>query len=169
MKKVLALALVLGSALANAGDVTVLDAEVRLRHGFYRTDADASFQMDKASGEGFVKVSVMQERTIVIHNPFPAPFPGDYRHPYPYPYPRYPQTTTERVRVFDDMVRVEGLSLNGDKVVFQAAEGEVECGTLGVSRVFKVPTIYLNGNCKLTSRVVDVNSNPRVVVKLITK
>lgn len=174
MKKLFAIALLaLGSTLAQAAEVTVLDTEIALRRGFFTTDADAKFQMDKTTGEGFVKVSVNQERTIVIHNPYPSPFPGGYYpggYPYPYPYPgRFPQTTTERYRVFDDTVKVDGLSLVDDKVIYQGVEGEVECGTLGVSRVFKVPTLYLNGNCKLTARVVDVNTNPRVVVKLTTK
>lgn len=172
MKTLLALFVVISTTLAFAAEVPVLDTEIRLNRNFYRTDVDARFQMDTSNGEGFVKVSVSQERTVVIYNRFPSPYPGHYPFPggrYPYPDHRFPETRTERLRVFEDMVRVEGLSLVGDKVIYQGEEGEVDCGTLGVSRVFKVPTIYLTGNCKLTARVVETSSQSRVVIKLITK
>ena len=166
MKKFFVAALVLCSAVVNAAEVTVLDKSIILMNT-YRTIPDARFQMDKASGEGFVKVTVEQERQTVIYN-YPGSYPGPH-YPGRYPYPgdhRMPQVITERFTVFEDMVKVEGLALVGDKVMYHGVEGAVDCGTMGVSRVFKVPTIYLNGNCKLTSRIANYS---RVVVKLQTK
>lgn len=67
--------------------------------------------------------------------------------------------------LFNKTVKVEGLSLLGDKLVYAGEEGDVECGTLGESRVFKVPTIYLSGNCSIVSKIVK----KELTVKLITK
>jgi hypothetical protein len=171
MKKFFVAALVLCSAVVNASEVTVLDSAIDLV-GDYPTIAEARFQMDRSSGEGFVKVSVMQERQVIRYDHYygrdfpgsgyPYPYPGDYRMPMP-------QVHFERFNVFSDMVKVDGLALVGDKVMYQGAEGEVECGTLGVSRVLKVPTIYLSGKCQLTSKVNGRYRDPRVVVKLSTK
>ena len=159
MKKFLLLALVLGAFSAFADEVVIFDAE--LRSVSFNADVDASFQMDKSTGEGNVKIVVSD--VIYDQNPFPGPmncdswgrcYPGNYR-----PMPRM-------ITLLNETVRVQGLNLDGNKVMFESSTGPVQCGTMGVTRVFKRPAIFLNGNCKLSGRI---TINGSVIVKMITK
>ena len=162
MKKFLLAAIVLCSSVAFAGEVLVLDQSV-MSIGNGRTMVDARFQVDKDTTEGFVDVTVTEER--YVGNPYPGPMGCDqwgrcYPQRMPMPMP---------VVVFSQKVKVEGLMLMGDTVMYHGAEGNVDCGTLGVSRIFRKPTIFLNGNCKLIGNVTGNYNNTRVVVKLKTK
>jgi hypothetical protein len=76
-------------------------------------------------------------------------------------------TTTQTVLKKD--FNVEGLSLEGDKLVYRGIEGAVECATFGESRVFHVPTLYLSGNCQADAKVVTINRVNHLQVKFITK
>jgi hypothetical protein len=167
MKKFLLAAIVLCSSVAFAGEVLVLDQSV-MNVGNGMTSVDARFQVDKNTSEGFVDVTVTEERYVMG---------GGYGYPGPGPMgcDRYGRCFPQRmpmpmpVTVFSQRVKVEGLMLMGDTVMYHGAEGNVDCGTLGVSRVFRKPTIYLNGNCKLSGHVTGNYNNTRVVVKLKTK
>ena len=156
MKKFLFSALILATSIVNAAEVTVLDTEVPLLQTF-DTFVDTRFHMDQTSGEGFVKVTVSENR--IEYNG------GYYDHMGRW----YPTRTTVPVVVFQETVKVDGLNLIEDQVIFQAEEGEVNCGKMGVSRIFKKPTIYLNGNCKLSGKITGKWERSRVVVKLKTK
>lgn len=162
MKKFLAALMIVTSVSAFAGEVVVLDQEV-MGIGNWRTHVDTRFQVDQNTTEGFVDVSVTEERYIGGH--YPGPIGCDQWgrcHPNRMPMPA-------PVTVFSQRVKVEGLMLMGETVMYHGAEGNVDCGRLGLSRVFRKPTIYLNGNCKLSGHVTGNGRNTRVVVKLKTK
>lgn len=172
MKKFVFAILVLCSAIANAAVVPVLEAELPALRG--QAFADARFHMDTQTTEGFVKVSVVEEEVIYHHGRYdfchwdrgpygPGPWGPRYRRCYP------PMPTTIRTNVLKDTVKVEGLTLAGKKIVYQGENGEVDCGTLGVSRVLRVPTLYLNGNCTLEARLSGPRHRSKVVVTLKTK
>lgn len=162
MKKFLAALMLVSSVSAFAGEVVLLDQQV-MNIGNGRTMADARFQVDQNTSEGFVDVTVTEERYMGGH--FPGPVGCDqwgrcYPQRMPMPMP---------VTVFSERVKVEGLMLMGETVMYHGAEGNVDCGRLGLSRVFRKPTIFLNGNCKLSARVIGNYNNTRVVVKMKTK
>lgn len=162
MKKFILAALALVSISAFAGEVLVLDQQV-MNIGNGRTYVDARFQVDQNTTEGFVDVTVTEER--YIGGQYPGPIGCDqWGRCYPQRMP-----TPMPVTVFSQRVKVEGLMLMGESVMYHGAEGNVDCGRLGVSRIFRKPTIYLNGNCKLVGNVTGNWNNTRVVVKLKTK
>lgn len=163
MKMFIMTALLLSSFVANAAEVNVLEADIRVFNTF-GTIVDSRFHIDTNTNEGYVKVSVKEEQ--IIYN---GGYGGGYHDQYGrwHPIPSAPQTSY--ITILSKTVKVEGLSLVGDKVIYQGEEGEVDCGKMGVSRVFKVPTLYLNGNCKLESDVVPTRMGSKVVVNLITK
>lgn len=143
MKKILIITLLLGAFSAFAEEVQILNAEI----GYVNRQAtvDTSFQMDKTTGQGNVKVMV----TEVIYDHFPGPMNCDqWGRCYPQ-YNRMPRYIT----IFNKTVEVQGLTLDGDKVMFEGNAGPVHCGTMGISRVLRRPTLFLNGNCKLSGRV----------------
>lgn len=143
--------LVFATTLVNAAEVTVLETELYTGMDSFNTFVQSKFYMDQQTGEGYVKVSVIEEYS----------FPMDPRDPW--------NRNRSFRQIFQDTVRVEGLELVGDKVIFNSPEGEVECGTMGVSRVFKRPTIYLSGNCDLYGRTVGNWNHRKVIVTLKTK
>ena len=162
MKKLILGILVLAASVVNAAEVVVTESTIPYSRG--RTFVESRFFMDTKTGEGFVKVSVNEE-IFDYYNP------GGWCNydPYGRCYPG-PHTSQRRiVQIFSDKVKVEGLMLMGDQAVYQGAEGNVVCGTMGVSRVFKVPTLYLTGNCKLSGVIRREGRDNKVQVKLITK
>ena len=126
MKKLITLIL-MSSTAAFASEVTVLNTT--LNRAAIQNRVETSFQVNQTTGEGLVKVRVTKQYS---------------------PRPTSPSMTVE---IYNAAIPVEGLSLHGDRLVFAAATGDVECGTLGESRVFKKPTIYLSGNCELVSKI----------------
>lgn len=158
MKKFILLALIVASSIVNAAEVVVMEANLPVSSGM-RSLVDSRFYMDTKTGEGFVKAAVSEER---------MEYPGGYWCSYdPYgrciPTSRGPVMT--HVQVFKASKKIEGLMLMGDQAIYHSAEGNVVCGTMGVSRIFKVPTLYLSGNCKLVSSIV----NNKLTVTLKTK
>lgn len=67
------------------------------------------------------------------------------------------------VRNFEALI--PELSLNGDVLVLDSANGPVTCGTMGVTRVFKRPVLNLSGDCSLITRRVE----NKVQLVLVTK
>ena len=61
---------------------------------------------------------------------------------------------------------VPELSLNGKDLEFNKDGVSVVCGTMGVTRVFKIPTLVLSQKCDL---VVAKKANGNVVVTLVTE
>jgi hypothetical protein len=152
MKKMFIAVLVFATTLVNAAEVTVLETELYTGMDSYNTYVQSSFYMDQQTGEGYVKVSVVEQYSIPNTDP---------RGPW--------NRNTVLRQIFQDTVKVEGLELVGDKVIFTTPEREVDCGTMGVSRVFKRPTIYLSGNCDLRGRTVGHWHKRKLVVTLKTK
>lgn len=70
-------------------------------------------------------------------------------------------TTTSRS--FEKIVA--DLRLNGDILELDVDGKVVNCGTMGVTRVFKLPTLKLSGNCDVVAKRV----NGDVVVSIITE
>lgn len=60
---------------------------------------------------------------------------------------------------------VPELSLVGDVLVYASEGGQVDCGTMGETRVFKRPVLNLSGNCSLVTRRVG----KKVQLVLVTK
>ncbi len=154
MKKFIAL-LVFSMASAFAAEVQIMDAALPMITG--SSSVDARFQVDKTTGEGSVVVSVSEMRWTDM---------GSYCDQWGR---CYPNRVNMPVMIFKDSVKVEGLALHGDQVIYAGAEGDVNCGRLGQSTVLRRPTIYLTGKCKLSSKVTGNWNSARVNVKMITK
>ena len=60
---------------------------------------------------------------------------------------------------------VAELSMNGNNLDFNKDGVSVVCGTMGVSRVLKIPTLNLSGKCDLITKRV----NGKVIVTLIAE
>lgn len=157
MKKFFLVLMLLTCSMAFAGEVVVVESELPHRTSF-RTEVDTRFYMDTRTMEGFVKVTVSEERSMPT---------GGYYDQWGRWYPQRPMPIP--TVIFQDTVKVDGLMLVGDKVMYSSDSGEVDCGTLGYSRVLRIPTIYLSGNCELSGRVMSGSRTSRIVVKLITK
>ncbi len=151
--KMLLASLLLGASLAHAGTTqTVLDVTIV---GTTRADqVDASFQMDETTGAGFAHVTVTQQFYSPYNWPNGGGYGGGYTHCSPYggciPAPM-PQPIPEYRVVFEKTVAIQGLSLHGDAIVFAGANGDVDCGMMGYTRVFHRRAIFLSGNCSLTT------------------
>lgn len=94
----------------------------------------------------------------------PYPNPRYPRGPYPRNYCRtVPQTQFRKV--LSDKVRIEDMTLIGKEIIFNDINGEVNCGKMGRSRVFNIPTIYLSGKCNLMGSIytnpLKINLNTR--------
>lgn len=153
MKKFALLALVLCTSVF-ATEVSVLNVELPITPS-YSNKALTSFHMDTKTGEGFAKVAVTVK--YYPNTPTPPYFPRRERFPDAYePIP---------VVVYEETVKIDGLMLIGDQMIYHGAEGDVTCGKLGLSRVFKKPTLFLNGNCTLFGYL----KGQTLRVKLITK
>jgi hypothetical protein len=162
MKKLLFSVLLLAVSLVNAAEIRVLEAELPHR-SFMQARVNAHFYMDMNTHEGFVTVQVTEQVPDFGRSGYCDMDPhGNRCVPHGHPQPN-------RIQIFSQKVKVDGLMLMGDKVIYHGAEGDVVCGTMGVSRVFKRPTIYLSGKCILSGKIVGRRSNSRVIVDLHTK
>lgn len=156
MKKFILAALVLCSSMVYAAEVTVMNEEIMLMSNNFTT-VDARFHIDQTTGEGFAKVMVTEERMT---------YGGGYYDQYGR---WYPQRMSIPFLIFEDLVKIEGLMLMDDKVIYNGADGDIDCGKMGLSRVLKKPTFFMNGNCTLSGRIFRNYNNSKVVVVLKTK
>ena len=157
MNKFIIIFMFVFSAIVNASDVVVLEETIpSIRSG--RELINTSFYMNLKTGEGFAKTMVAEEDYY--------PYPNRWCQNGPYgPYANcFPGQRPPRV-IFSKTTKIDGLSLVDGKAIFNGAEGEVICGTMGASRIFKIPTLYLSGNCELFGEVKkDVNSDTSILV-----
>lgn len=153
MKKMLLASLFVFTSVAFAEEVTVLETHVPRLHSHDRSSVDTRFYIDTESRQGFVKVKVMKE----IWNHYRG---RGQRHPDYHP---------TYVTIYENTVKVDNLMLEDDKVIYYGAEGAVHCGTMGVSRIFKVPTLYLSGNCKVSGSIMRHGAERKLSVTLKTK
>lgn len=156
MRIFLIAALLVASSFAGAAEVLLMERNVPVMGSSFNTWANARFHMDTTTGEGFVKVSVTEDRWIMGGN-----YDSNGRW--------YPRRMSMPMTVFSDTVKVEGLMMMDKKVIYRGAEGDVECGTMGESRVLRIPTLYLNGNCSLSARLTGHWNERLLTVTLHTK
>jgi hypothetical protein len=158
MKKFLVLAIALLASAASASEITVLEAVVPTST-MGTTSSSAKFFVDTTTNEGFVVAEVTETEW--------REYPGGYWDQWGRWHP-IPQRVPEIKTIFSKKVAIEGLMLMGDQLVYHGATGNVVCGTMGLSRVLKVPTLYLSGNCKLTTKMGYTNGGELLTVKLKT-
>lgn len=162
---VLALALMTSSFAFATEIVRVLEDVIPNTRNF--TTSSAKFYMDKASSLGYAQVEV-SETYEVTHWVDHCVSNAD---------PRFPRVFCQRVpriehrtrTIYEHTELIPNLVLEGDKMVFNGQDGAVECGTLGTSRVFKRPTLYLNGKCELKSKVELDRVENKVIVDFKVK
>ena len=152
------------SAPVFAAEVVVMDIPARDLRG--ADSIDSRFIVNEAAGTVDAKLSASE--TIVTCMGGPIGYPGPY-YPYPGPYGRggyYRRNCMTSVReLLTQTEEIAGMTVT-DKVV--SYNGTV-CGKMGLSRVLKVPTFFMNGNCKLVEKFVRIDGEKRLQVKLITK
>ena len=168
MKTLIIASIVLASsAFAQASDVTILSTNLPATRGY--TSVDTKFIVDTEMKEAFAKINVDEQVTVMVrdcsggYGPGPRPGPS-----YPGRYCRTIPQTQYRT-LFSDKVKIEGMTMNGNDVIYQSAEGDVVCGTMGRSRVFRIPTFYLSGKCDLVGSIVRENGGNKVSVRFVTK
>jgi hypothetical protein len=183
MKNLILASIVLASSVvANAAEVTVLKADLPAIRG--AAAIETRFYIDTEMKEAYADIAVEEQATVYVrecsyvgggYGGYNGPgFPGGYRGPgYPYPgnpvpYCRtIPQTRSNTV--LTNKVKISDVTMNGDDVIYQGADGDVVCGSMGRSRIFRVPTFYLSGKCSLDGKVVSENGKNVLVVKFKTK
>ena len=170
MKKLfVASLLVISSAFAQAAEVTVLTTNVPATRG--QTMVETKFHVDTEMKEAFAKVEVTEQVTAYVRvcnggGYYGPGYPGRYdRYPYPGNYncqtiPQYRYNT-----VLTDKAKIEGMTMNGDDVIYQGAEGDVFCGRMGKSRIFRVKTFFKSGKCDLVGKI----ANGKLTVTFKTK
>lgn len=147
------------ASVAQAAEITVLESKLTNTQSYYQS-VDTRFQINQTTGQGYAEVTVFEDRY-----PLGSQYPGSHypgpgwngRHGMPQPIPTV---------IYQNKIAIEGLILVGDKLIYQDVSGDVDCGTLGVSRIFKRPTIFLTGLCKLSGKV---DRKRHLSVTLITK
>jgi hypothetical protein len=169
MKTVIIASLMLAAtASAFASDVTVLTTNLPATRGY--TSVDTKFYIDTEMKEAFAKINVDEQITIYVRDcsgggyngpGYPGPgYPGGYCRTVP---------QTQYRNILSDKVKIEGMTMNGNDVIYQSAMGDVVCGTMGRSRVFRIPTFYLSGKCDLVGKIFNENGVNKLSVKFITK
>jgi hypothetical protein len=153
MKMIIA-ALIFSAAVAKAAGHPVLEAALpRLSH---HAKVSTSFYMDSESLEGHAEVKVVEERLRTI--------PGGCQLHDCNPGDVYSYRT-----IFTQTVKIEGLEVVGDKVMYHGAEGAIDCGTFGRSRILRRRTLFLSGNCSLEGQILRKGQGHAVLVTLETK
>lgn len=191
MRNFLAATLLLTStAFAFAADVTVLTTNLPATRGY--TTVDTGFYIDTEMKEAYAEIEVDEQITVsyqdcsyggnygggyygggryggpVRGGGYGRPYPGPYGRPFPGNYCRT-ATRTESNTILSNKVKIEGVTMNGDDVIYQGADGDVVCGNMGRSRVFRVPTFYLSGKCSLQGKISEVNGVKQLTVKFFAK
>lgn len=156
MKKLILTMLI--STRAFAGELVVMDIPAEDVRSADRIDS--RFVVNEELGT--VSAQLNASRTFVQCS---GPIGGGWHHgPRGGHFPQRRCMTYERT-ILSTSEEIPGMMV-ADKVV--SIDG-ITCGKMGLSRLFKVPTFYLNGNCKLTEKFVRENGERKLQVKLITK
>lgn len=162
MKLLALLFLFVTSSSFAAESIRLIEDNIPYTRGY--TKSTANFFMDRDSSLGFAQVSVTEEYQVTRWETVcPSPTP---RQPNPICH-SVPRTSTEYRTIYNHTELIPNLVLEGDKMIYHGNNGAVDCGTLGLSRVFRRPTIYLSGKCKLTSRTLTDRAERKVVVDFL--
>jgi hypothetical protein len=159
MKKFLFAALITATSAAQASNrINLVDVNLfGMRMG--QTVVETTFKVDSDARDASALVTVYDEQvTYVRHCTGSGRVPGNCR--------RVPRTT--RHTIFQDLVKIENLMLVDNKLIYQGVEGEVECGTMGLSRLRRIPTLFLSGKCELEGQVLLQPKGRRVIVNFTT-
>ncbi|WP_408095716.1 hypothetical protein ACJVC5_11785 [Peredibacter sp. HCB2-198] len=154
MKKLIIVALALVASVAQAETVQILDVNLPMSRSF-STRAFTRFYMDTQTGEGFAKVTATEERYTDM-------WPGHYGPGGVY-FPRTPQTFP--VVIFEETIKIDNLMLMDGQIIYHGVNGDVNCGKMGVSRIFKRPTIFLSGKCDLDADLRGTNLKVNFITK----
>lgn len=156
------------SAPVFAAEVVVMDIPARDLRG--ATRIETRFDVNEAAGTVDAKLRATEIYTTCVGGPigYPGPhypFPGGYNGGGYYGgYYRNNCFSSER-ELLTATEEIAGMTVV-DKVV--SFNGTV-CGKMGLSRVLKVPTFFMNGKCKLVHKMTRVNGERKLLVKLVTK
>lgn len=145
MKKFFAFTLFVVSS-AFAAEVTVLDVPAGRSHAY--DNHDVRFIIDQEAGTASAHLSVSREHETCRPS-------GDYGM----------DCTTWYTNLLSKKAPIDGMKVVDKQVTF---EDRIDCGKMGVSRIFKVPTFYMTGQCRLDVERVKVDGEKRIIVKLIT-
>lgn len=168
---IMAILVLTSSAIAQASNVTILSTQVPATRGY--TTVETKFFIDTEMKEGYAQFLVQEQFTTYVRvcnggpgYPYPNPRnPRNPRQPYPGNYCRTVPQTQYRT-ILSDRVKIEGMTMNGDDVIYQDVNGDVVCGTMGRSRVLRVPTLYLSGKCNLNANIyrnfLTINLNTQI-------
>lgn len=163
MKTVILASLVFASTLlAHASDVTVLMTNLPATRG--ATTVETKFHVDTDMKEVFAEINAYEQVTTYVEH-----CSGGYNRPG---FPRRTCHTVPQIRyqnIFTDQVKIKDMAMNDDDVIYQGPQGDVVCGTMGRSRVFRIPTFYLSGKCDLAGTIVNENGINKLSVKFITE
>lgn len=143
---------------AFAGELLVMDIPAQDVRSADRIDS--RFVVNEEMGT--VSAQLRASRTYVQCT---GPIGGGHYGPHGrYGHPRRHCMTYERI-ILSMTEEIPGMTVV-DKIV--SIDGTV-CGKMGLSRIFKVPTFFLSGSCKLSEKFVRENGERKLQVKLITK
>lgn len=159
-------ALMTSSMVFAAETVRVIEDVIPHSHTRNFTRSDAKFFMDRDSSLGYAQATVTEEYQVTYWETVCTGYSDPRRGPVCH---RVPRTHTEYRTIYSHTELIPNLVLEGDKIIYHAQSGAVECGTIGTSRVFRRPTLYLNGKCTLNSRVLMDRSDRKVIVDFQAK
>ena len=168
MKLLVFLFVLMTSSMAfSAETVRIVSDSIPNTH--YYTRADAKFYMDQSSTLGYAQIEVTEEIQVTRWETVCNNGPYDPRFPQAPGCRQYPRTYTEYRTIYQHTELIPNLVLEGKKIVYNGEAGAIECGTIGESRVFRRPTLYLNGKCTLKSAVIRDRADRKVVVDFQVK
>ncbi len=147
------LALFLGISIANASEITVLDVLDSSLPNYNSTNT--AIQINTLTNQGYIRLTASKEFNHVRCS-------GTRED-------RNCDLETESLQVYTKDIDVTGLTLDGDKLVYRGEAGAIECATLGTSRVFHVPTLYLTGNCQAKVMLKKIDGISRLQLNFVTK
>ncbi len=145
--KALFFSLILAASTSFAAEMVVID--VPAGHSKAHDSHSVKFVIDQETGNGSAVLSVDRKHEDCFYDS---------------------ETGRDCTSWYSNLVSAKevivGIDVVDKKVTF---EDRLDCGKMGVSRIFKVPTFFMTGNCTLSFERVKTNGEKRIVVKLLTK
>jgi hypothetical protein len=160
MKLIVAFALTM-TFTAHAKRVQIADLDASTFRAQDKTDV--KFLFNQTSGEGSAEIEVVRTHIFVRNvcsNGGTVGNGGVFCRQ---------ETTTIYDTIAKEVAAIADLRLEGNTVTYYAPEGSVVCGTMKPSRVWRVRTLYLNGNCSFDKKIEEVDGKKRLHVYFVTK
>ena len=72
------------------------------------------------------------------------------------------------IDTYDKFFPMKNMFMEGNKLMINLDGEMIECGTMGESRIFKIPTLYLSGNCstRIETKRTGTFFNPKTFLKV---